>query len=231
MRRIIAFIFLFSSILGYQFRAQNGYDILKKMHTTFYKGPCKSYTFSQKNTHYKNDTVSGHSVWHEAIEFPDKFRIDFGEKAEGNYVVFRNDSVYNFKKNALAKMRADSNTLLLILGGLYYRNLEDVVNRLKAAEYKLETLSLQKWNSEEVYVIGALEGDLKSNQIWVNKKTLQVERILEKMNATDIMDMRFEAHQAWCKGSVETKVSFRRNGKLEQVEEYYDLEEIEPLRH
>jgi len=116
MRRIIAFIFLFSSILGYQFRAQNGYDILKKMHTTFYKGPCKSYTFSQKNTHYKNDTVSGHSVWHEAIEFPDKFRIDFGEKAEGNYVVFRNDSVYNFKKNALAKMRADSNTLLLILG-------------------------------------------------------------------------------------------------------------------
>jgi hypothetical protein len=226
MRRILAFIFLFSSLMGFQIRAQKGSDILKKMHTTFYKGPCKSYTFSQKNTHYKNDTVSGHSVWHEVIEFPDKFRIDFGEKADSNYVVFKNDSVYNFKKNALAKMRADSNTLLLILGGMYYRNFEDVVNRLKAAEYKLETLSLQQWNSEVVYVIGALEGDLQSNQIWVNKKTLQVERILEKINATDIMDMRFEAHQSWCKGFVETKVSFRRNGKLEQVEEYYDLKEI-----
>jgi len=38
-----------------------------------------------------------------------------------------------------------------------------------------------------------------------------------------MMDMRFEAHQYWCKGYMETKVSFRRNGKLEQVEEYFDI--------
>jgi hypothetical protein len=52
-------------------------------------------------------------------------------------------------------------------------------------------------------------------------------RIIEKMNATDTMDMRFEAYQNWCKGHVETKVAFYRNGKLEQVETYYDLKVLE----
>ncbi len=41
----------------------------------------------------------------------------------------------------------------------------------------------------------------------------------------EMMDMRFETHQKHCKGFVETKVSFRRNGRLEQVEEYYDIKE------
>lgn len=222
---------VFFILIGYQIPAQNGSDILKKMHSTFFQGPCKSYTFSQKNTHYKNDTVSGQSVWHEAIEFPDKFRIDFGERSEGNFVVFRNDSVYNYKKGQLFKSRSDSNSLLLLLGGMYYRSLEDVMVRIKNAGYDLSILSHQKWKSGEVYVIGAKVGDLQSNQIWVNKKTLRIERLIEKINEKDVMDMRFEAHQTWCKGSVETKVSFRRNGKLEQVEEYYDLKEVEPLRH
>jgi hypothetical protein len=68
-------------------------------------------------------------------------------------------------------------------------------------------------------------GDLSSNQIWVDKKTLLVMRIIEKMNEQETMDMRFEEHKQSCKGYMETKVSFRRNGVLEQVEEYYDIKE------
>lgn len=226
---LVIVCFLFFS--GSQLHAQSGVEILKKMHERFFQGPCKAYTFSQKNTHYKADTVFSHSVWHEAIEFPDKFKINFGEPSEGNYVVFRNDSVYNFKKGLLYKTRSDSNSLLLLLGGMYYRSLEDVLERIKHAGYDLSLLSHQNWKSADVFVIGAKVGDLTSNQIWVNKKTLRIERLIEKLNEKDVMDMRFEAHQTWCKGYVETKVSFRRNGKLEQVEEYYDLKEIKPLRH
>jgi hypothetical protein len=79
------------------------------------------------------------------------------------------------------------------------------------------------WNGTEVYVVGAKKDDVQSNQLWIDKKTLRVLRIIEKMNEQETMDMRFEAHQDWCKGYLETRVSFRRNGVLEQVEEYYDL--------
>lgn len=213
------------------FYSQSGSDILKKMHETYFHKPCRSYTFSQKNTHYKADTVSGHSVWHEAVEFPDKFRINFGEIAEGNFIMFRNDSALNYRKGNFVKARSDSNTLLLILGGMYYRSFEDVTQRLVKAGYDLKKLSSQRWKNEEVYVIGANEGDVISNQIWVSKKTLSVERIFEKMNAAEIMDMRFESHTKMCDGFIESKVSFRRNGHLEQEEEYYDIKEIEGLQH
>lgn len=211
--------------MGFSLRAQSGSAIIKAMHQRYYKAPCKAYTFSQKNTHYKADTVSGSSVWYEAVEFPDKFRIDFGVKENGNYVIFRNDSVFNYKKGVLTKVRADSSTLLLLLGGMYYRDLDDVMRRMRAAGYHTNVVSKQLWNKSEVYVIGAKEKDLVSNQLWIDKKTLRLLRIIEKMNEQETMDMRFEAHQDWCQGYVETRVSFRRNGILEQVEEYYDVKE------
>ncbi|MBS1636741.1 MAG: hypothetical protein JST26_12570 [Bacteroidetes bacterium] len=207
-------------------RSMNGEDLLRQMHEKFRKGVCKAYTFSQKNTHYRNDSITGHSEWHEAIEFPDKFRIDFGEKTAGNYVIFKADSAYSFKKNQLVKRRYDSNTLLLLLGGMYYRPIDEVITRLKNENYLTTMLSSQTWENRPVYVVGARTEDTLSNQIWIDKETLQVVRIIEKMNDTDTMDMRFESHVKMCKGFIENKVSFRRNGKLEQVEEYFDIQSV-----
>lgn len=202
-----------------------GTDLLRAMHVKYKDGPCKSYAFSQKNTHYKGDSISGHSLWYEAVEFPDKFRIHFGEKSAGNYVVFKNDSAYNYKAGKLVKQRRDENSLLLVLGGMYYRTFEDVLQRLEKAGYNVKVLSSDYWKNKPVYVIGAQKGDSLTNQIWVDQTTLRVLRVIEKLNGKDVMDMRFEAHQDWCKGYVETKVSFRKNGVLEQVEEYYDIKE------
>ena len=203
----------------------SGQDLLQAMHTRYSKAPCACYTFSQKNAHYRNDSVVGTSEWHEEVSFPDGFKIAFGLASEQNYVQFKNDSAYRYRGGKLMNSRADTNNLLLILGGMYYRPFGDVVQRIKAAGYKLETLSESAFKGEMLYVIGAAASDSLSNQIWVDKKDLKVHRIIERMNASDIMDMRFETHQKWCRGFVETKVSFRRNGKLEQVEEYFDIKE------
>jgi hypothetical protein len=222
LRWLTFFISLVTGITA-SAQIQSGTDLLREMHRRYKEGPCKAYTFSQKNSHYRNDTLMRTSEWHEAVEFPDKFRITFGEKGSGNYVLFRNDSVYNYRKDAVFRSQRDSNNLLLLLGGMYYRKFDDVVARLKHAGYQPDVLSEQVWNGKPVYVLGAKAGDDVINQIWIDKKSLVIVRIIEKMDSGDIMDMRFESHQAWCNGYVENKVSFRRNGNLEQVEEYYDL--------
>jgi hypothetical protein len=220
----------FAIMIGISVNAQEtGTSILKKMHDKYKGGICKSYTFSQKNTHYNNDTVVGNSEWHEAVEFPDKFRIVFGDKTKGNSVLFRKDSVLNYRNYKLTKSSADSNNLLLLLGGMYYRNFDDVTTRLAAAGYDLSAGSEQAWNGKKVLVIGAKPGETEKNQIWVDADKLLIVRIIEKMNATDWMDMRFESHEKLCNGFVENKVSFRRNGKLEQVEEYFDIKPNAPF--
>ena len=206
---------------------KTGDDVLSHVHQTYRNGPCKAYTFSQTNTHYRNDSMTGTSEWHEAVEFPDKFRIDFGDKATGNYVIFRNDSSYRYKHFELRGKKYDANILLLVLGGMYYRELSDVTARLRKGGYNTTILSKQKWNKQHVYVIGAEAGDLNSNQIWISKKTGRVARIIERMEGNDMMDMTFDSHQDHCKGYVETKVTFKRNGKIEQVEEYHHIQTVE----
>ncbi len=229
MKRSTTLAVVFTILFQYMALAgdSTAVNLIGRMHTRYYKGPCKAYIFSQKNTHFRNDSVVGNSVWHEAVEFPDKFRIHFGDKAKGNFVVYKNDSVFNYKAGKLMKERADSSSLLLLLGGMFYRELNEVMIRLKHAGYDVNVLSEQSWNGRPVYVIGAKQGDLTANQVWVDKKDLNVLRILEKLNEKDMMDMRFESHQRVCRGFVETRVSFRRNGRLEQVEEYYDIKQVE----
>ncbi len=222
----IMLVFYFSASLAQNKLPATATELIKIMHAKYFHGPCKTYSFSQKNTLYRNDSIVGNSEWHEVIQFPDKFKINFGDELKGNFVVFRNDSALSFKENKLTKMRPDSNTLLLLIGGMYYRNIEDVLKRLNNAGYKLDVVSEQPYNFRMVYIIGARKNDLLSNQIWVDKRTYKILRIIEKMKSADMMDMRFEGHQKNCKGFVETKVSFRRNGKLEQVEEYYNIKEL-----
>lgn len=209
------------------FSFKTGTDVLGFLHETYKNGPCKAYTFSQKNTHYRNDSVIGNSEWQEAIEFPDKFRIDFGNKALGNFVIFKNDSSYRYKNGELKTKKPDANTLLLLLGGMYYRSLEDVLARLEKAGYNTTILSKQRLNRQKVYVVGAAKGDVSSNQIWISKKTWRVVRIIEKTGENSSMDISFDRHQAHCKGYVESKVTFKRNGKTEQVEEYEAIKTVE----
>ena len=209
---------------------QGGHPILEKMHTRYRNGMCQFYTFSQRNTHYQNDTVIGNSVWHESVGLPDKFRIVFGDSAKGNSVLFRNDSALHYRRSKFSKSSSDSNSLLLLLGGMYYRELGDVKARLFKAGFDLSFFHERTWNGRPVYVLGATQGDETTNQFWVDKKDLVIVRIIERINPTDIMDMRFESHQPWCKGFVENRVTFRRNGVLEQVEEYYDLKKTENFR-
>lgn len=203
-----------------------GKALLRVMYDKYKQGPCKSYTFFQKNTHYRNDSVTGHSEWYEAIEFPDKFRIDFSDTTKGNFVIFKNDSSYRYKNFELKRTSYDPNILLLLLGGMYYREFSDVLSRLQTGGYKTNVISEQKLGKEAVYVIGALKGDLSSNQIWVSKGNYRVMRIIEQMDPESLMDMSFDAYQKHCNGFVETKVTFKRNGKIEQAEEYFNIKAV-----
>lgn len=201
--------------------------LLAAMHERYYQGPCACYSFSQRNTHYKADTVSGHSEWHEQIRFPDFFRIQFGEEAKGNYIIYKKDSLYHYEGAQLKKSKSDSISLLLILGGMYYRPLEEVLKRLKADRFDIEKMVESEWDGEMVWIIGAATKEEQSNQIWISKKDFRILRILQKRKVGPMSELRFEAHQKWCNGFVETKVSFWRDGKVEQREEYFNLKECE----
>jgi outer membrane lipoprotein-sorting protein len=241
MHKLLFILFLFAIAVNAQvvgidievsspkIKVETGKDVIDFMYQEHKQAPCKAYSFSQKNTHYRNDSVIGNSEWHEYIEFPDKFRIDFGETEDGNFIIFKNDSSYRYKNKLLKKVNENSNILLLLLGGMYYREVSDIINRLEKEHYNTKIVSEQKWNKQHLYVIGAVKGDSISNQIWVEKKNWRVVRIIEKMDSESMMDMTFDTFQKNCNGYIETKVTFKRNGKIEQVEEYYNIKPLDKM--
>jgi hypothetical protein len=224
MKKIILLLLVASnSVLFAQYKT--GEELLATMHKKYYQNYCKTVQFEQKTIRYKNDIITNHDVivdtayWYEWISYPDKFRIDIGAKFSGNGVIFKNDSAYNYKKHKLVKTKSDKNDLLLLLGGMYFRKFDDVTTRLKNAGYDLSKIKSDTLNNISCYVIGA-EG---SYQIWVDKNDLKVIGLKSKLTGTEWLEIRFDAFQKSCKGFNETKVTAKKNGNLEQVEEYQNI--------
>jgi outer membrane lipoprotein-sorting protein len=216
MKKIIVLLFLTNTLFA---QYKTGKELLRDMHKKYYNNYCKTVQFEQKSIRYKDDVVTDTAYWYEWISYPDKFRIDFGTRYGGNCVIFKNDSAYNYKKHTLAKARADENDLLLLLGGMYFRKFDDVMARLKRLEYDLNKIKTSSLNGTDCFLVGA-DG---SYQMWVDKKDLKVIAFKTKLTETEWLEIRFDAFQKSCRGFTETKVTAKKNGKLEQVEEYQNI--------
>jgi hypothetical protein len=189
-----------------------------------YKGKwSRTVTFTQYNTHYAADTIKTQSVWHEAIQFPDKFRIDFGKISEGNAVIFAQDSAYTFKDGQLKSSRLQVNNLLLLTGGLFFISPEDALSRLKEAGYNLSIFREDTWEGEPVYVVGALKGDDQASQLWISKTHLYLLRTITQSPDHHIQEAQFRKHVRMGGGWIETEVLFLKDGQRQQLEVYKDI--------
>ncbi|QHT70522.1 outer membrane lipoprotein-sorting protein [Rhodocytophaga rosea] len=183
----------------------------------------KTITFVQYNTHYTNDTISGTSIWYEAIAYPDKFRIDFGMPSEGNAVIFANDSVYNFKTGQLKASHRQPNNLMLLAGGIYFLPKTEALQRLKDAGYDIKTFHENTWQGKPAFVVGATKGDLQKPQFWIDKDNLFLVRTLTPTPDHHLQEAQFSKHIKSAGGWIETEVLFLKDGKKEQLEEYKEL--------
>lgn len=189
-----------------------------------YKGRMpKTISFTQETTFFKADTISGKQTWYEYSEFPDNFRIVFGEPANRNTVIYARDTVYNIKAGKLSSKRYGRNNLMLTSGGWVYLSKEEVLNRLTEDGYKTDKFHEDTWNGRKVYVIGADKGDTTSKQVWVDKEYFYAVRVFE----TFPNGVAFEGHlsrqikigDAW----IETHCEFFTKGKIFQMEDYREV--------
>lgn len=204
-------------------------QLVKAMQKRYAGKWARTITFTQQNTHYTADTVKGKSVWYEAIEYPDKFRIDFGEIQEGNAVIFARDSVYNFKAGLLKAKRKQANNLMLLAGGIYFMSAEEAKKRLQEAGFQLDKFRTDTWQGQRVYVVGATAGDLTSAQFWIDQEKLYLVRTINPTPDHHVQDAQFSKHIQTAGGWTETEVLFLKDGKAEQREEYQGIQANVPL--
>ncbi len=199
----------------------SGEKILSIMYKRYNGNWYKNFTFTQTTENFKNDSLIKTSTWYEAIVFPDDFRISFGEIKEGNAMIQKKDSVFNFRKGKLFRRGTKGEDLTFLLGGMYFIPFDSVKARIKKEGYDISKVHESVWQGKKAYVLGTESDDEKANQLWIDKEKLIVVRFI-KYDEKNKEEAIFGEHKQFGKAWSETSCDFLVNDKLIQREKYYD---------
>jgi hypothetical protein len=219
MLRLYAFLTL--SLFHSSVDDSRAEQLIKQMYDRYHGKWFETFTFVQTTERYRNDSLIQTSTWYEAVSYPDKFRIDFGDLKNGNAVIFRKDSVFNFQNGQLKNKGKDQNDLTFLLGGLYFYPLGKVYTQLKSLHYDLGKFREDEWKGKPVFVIGASSPGEKTNQLWIDKEKLILVRMI-KYDDNRKEEGIFGDHIQAAGGWSETSAVFYINDKLIQKEYYKD---------
>jgi hypothetical protein len=196
--------------------------VLKKMHDRYAGKWYKTLFFNQTTEIYRNDSLVRSETWHEHIQFPQNFRIDFGNPDSGNAVIFKNDSSVIFRNSKKIKTNYYPNDLLFLLGGMYFYPFEESVSKIASFGFDPGKFHEDVWKDKKVYVIGAEKKEDSVSQVWFDTENYNLVRMIKFENKQK-EEALFENHVKLNGGFSETLVYFYVNNKLVQVEKYYGL--------
>jgi hypothetical protein len=182
-------------------------------------------TFVQQSTFFEPDGKTRVETWYEAIEGADKLRIDFAPIEGGNGIIFRSDSVYQFKADSLLLTAHQPHALMVLSRSVYSLPVEESVAKLRELGFDLSKMREDTWQERPVYVVGADAGDLRSAQFWIDKEHLYFVRLLQpvKQKPELTQEIQFNRYQRLGGGWIETEVVFMVDGQRRMLEEYSDI--------
>ncbi len=201
-------------------------QVIAEMHARYAETWYRTLAFDQQSVTHKPDGTTSSETWHEALQLPGRLRIDFGDPAAGNGVLFANDRQYVYKAGKLTSEKAFIHPLL-VLGFDVYRQPPDMTLRqLKDLHMDLSVLHDENWNGRPTLVVGAKAGDLRSPQFWIDRERLYFVRLLQPDPKDPMLtqDIRFEDYRRVERGAwVSEHVLVYSGGKLVFEEKYSNV--------
>jgi hypothetical protein len=178
----------------------------------------RTLTFVQKTTLGDGKV----ETWYEAAELPGKLRIDIAPLEGKNTLLFRNDSIYDFKNGKLVKADPMIHPLMVLGFDVYAQPVETTVRQLETLGFDLTRLHQSTWQGRAAYVVGAVAGDTVTRQFWIDKERLYFVRMVEpgKKDPAVRVETQFNKYIPMGQGWLETEVRFLVNGETRMLEEY-----------
>jgi hypothetical protein len=223
-------VVLITAVLSFGFspaqEIRGGEDLLRAMHDRYKDSWYQTLTFKQKSTTYKPDGSSSAETWYEAASIPGKLRIDIGPPAAGKGYLFIDGDLIVIKDNKVADTRHSVN-MLLVLGFDVYRQDPQITAKIVSEEgYDLSKIHEDTWEGKPAYVVGAVKGDLKSKQFWVEKNSLLFLREIEpaRKDAEKTEDIRFIHYGPLAGAWIAAGVEVYSEGRKVFSEDYSEIQ-------
>lgn len=182
-------------------------------------------TFVQKNTRYLANGSTDTSTWSEVLSLPGRLRIDVEPRANGNGNIYRNDTVYVFNSGRLVRQARAPHPLLLLGFDVYFIPVERTLAGLREIGFDLTRMHEATWQGRPAYVVGAVAGDTRSRQFWIDRERLVFVRMLEpsRRDTTKTAEIRFNRYYQVGDAWLSPEVEFLIDGARDFLEEYTEI--------
>jgi hypothetical protein len=222
--------FLFAAFVTPWLAAQqpkDGTAVLEHMRDAYAGKWYHTLTFAQKTTTTRDDGTKNVATWHESLRHTPatgvQLRIDIGDPAAGNGVLYTADSAWRIRDGKLARASADGNFFLPLIEGVYVQPIERTLREVRAMNVDLSKVRAGRFQNRDVWVVGATSpADTTSPQFWVDQQRNVVVRAIVRLSPTALYDVTLDGYVNVGPAMLATKIIMSSGGKVVQEEEYSD---------
>jgi hypothetical protein len=207
---------------------KTGVEVLQRMHDAYAGKWYKTLTFVQKTTVRRRDGTDTVTTWHESVRYTPahgtQLRIDIGDLAAGNGVLYTADSSWVVRGGKLVAARPNGNEFLPLIEGVYMQPVARTVKDLEGAKIDMQRVSRGEWQGRPAWIVGASSpSDTTSTQFWIDAERNVVVRMLLPPGGTGAMlDIHLDGYVPLAGGWLATKIVMTEGGQPRQSEEYSD---------
>jgi hypothetical protein len=212
-------------------RFANGGDVIDAMRARYNGKWYRTLTFSQKVQRLMPNNTWRVETWHEALKIPGRLRIDFDPVSAGNGVLYARDSQFVATNGRVIQSGPGINDLLLLGFDVYELSPARSEALMRRQGIDVSRVHETTFEGRPMVVIGALRGDLRRKQVWVDAERLYFVRLVEPMRAdsSKVQDIRFVKYEKRGDAWIAPRVEIYNDGKLVFIEDYTDIRTDVPL--
>jgi len=209
----------------------NGEAVVAAMHDQYAGRWYRTLTFRQKTSRLRPDGTWDEQTWYEAMELPGRLRIDFDPVSAGNGVLYARDSQFVAANGRIVRAEPGINDLLLLGFDVYANAPARTDSLLRRQGFDLARVHEDTLEGRHMIVVGALAGEHRRKQFWVDAERLIFRRLLEPnpRDSMRVQDIRFTSYQPRGDAWLSPRVEIYDGGKLVFTEDYFDMRTDVPL--
>jgi hypothetical protein len=212
-------------------RFADGGDVIQAMRARYAGKWYKTLTFRQKTSRMLPNGTWKVETWYEALRIPGRLRIDFEPVSAGNGVLYARDSQFVASNGRVIQRGPGINDLLLLGFDVYESSPARTASLLHRQGIDLDRVHETTFEGRPMVVVGALKGDFRRKQAWIDADRLYLVRLLEptRADSSRVQDIRFVNYVKRGEAWIAPRVEIYNDGKLVFYEEYSDMKTDVPL--
>ena len=205
---------------------RTGAEVLEAMRAAYAGKWYHTLTFTQKTTMRGQDGTEREQTWYETLVHTaagTKLRIDLGDLAAGNGIVFTPDSTFPVRGGHAQPPRGTGNEFLPLIEGVYVQPVAKTIKELDQMKVDMSRVRTGSWEGKPVWIVGAASAaDTTSPQFWVDTdRKLLVRMMLSGAPGQPPLDVHLGKYEQVGNGAwLATKIEMFQGGVRRQAEEY-----------